>query len=132
MITYGGWEKRLPILAGGRYKLRLDPQNALEMDLAAGPVEDGRVRVTAKVRGAGTHRVQLRLFNGSLPSRDLGPEPSAPAQVELTLTPDVERSLTWEVRIADPQKPWAAVAVPDGRLGEKQEVFGTSGTERSL
>jgi len=121
-ITYGKSTKRLAILGGGRYQLSLTPRQAIEMDLSASGSQSGTVGITARLRGAGAHKLELRAFNGAVDQ----------PRSEINLTEGHERLVTWSLKIADSVKPWVVVVIPDGDMGGKKEVFGALQELRSI
>jgi hypothetical protein len=113
-VQYAGQKKSLAIVSGASYTLNLDPRNALEMELSVGTPQDQTVPVTARLSGTGTHRLELRSFNCS---------PEQP-RIELKLKAGRSESLEWKLRIADSEKPWVLIVIPDGLNSHKQEAFG--------
>ncbi len=111
-ITYGNAAKKTALLAGGRYELQLDPPHAIDLQLSAQRLEAGIVQVEARVRGAGTHQVELRVFNASA---------SGP-QGAVNLTAGQEQTLTWKLRVASADKPWAVVVIPDGKHKRQEGI----------
>ena len=116
-IEYGGVVTRMSAVAGGSYDLLLDPKRAVEIELSAGKASGGVVRIEARVRGSGAHRIELRAFNGSA-------DGDAISQVDLKGRGG--QTLAWNFRIADADKPWVAVAIAGGRHATRKEVFGTA------
>jgi len=114
-ISYDSATKRMALLAGARYDLPLDPARAVEMELSAGRPQAGLVRIEARLRGAGAHKVELRAFNGSLDS----------PQQTVNLSAGREQTLTWNLNVVSDDKPWVVVAVPDGAASGRKELFGT-------
>jgi hypothetical protein len=115
-VTYGNATKRIALLAGGRYELRLDTQHAIDLQLSARRLEAGIVRVETRVHGAGAHQVELRAFNASA---------SGP-QRAVNLTAGQEQTLTWELSVANVDTPWVVVVIPDGSASDRKELFGTT------
>src|SRR5207302_4165698 len=64
-MEYGAFRKRMTLVAGGNYELTLDPRHAIEVELAASPLQSGSVQVEVHVSGVGVHSVELRVFNGA-------------------------------------------------------------------
>lgn len=114
-IEYGGATKRIALLGGGRYELSLDAQKTVEVSLSARSAQPRMIEVTAHLRGAGTHNLELRAFNGSV---------SRP-QAEVNLTGGGEQSVGWNLKVADDAKPWVVIVIADGDTGGKTELFGT-------
>ncbi len=114
-VTYGAATKKVAILAGGRYDLPLDARSAVSIDLSAKRLGQGLVEVTARLRGSGAHKVELRSFNGSV---------EAP-HATVNLAAGREQTLTWKLKAGVEDKPWAAVAIPDGNMSGRAEIFGT-------
>ena len=80
------------------------------------PYKDGKVTIHAKLRGTGEHSVELRVFNGSIKH----------ARQTAKLVSGVEKTMSWDVKIENPDTPWVVVAFPDKKLGERKELFGTA------
>jgi hypothetical protein len=114
-VTYGGASRRMSVLGGGRYDLSLDAKRAIDFELSATRLEAGTVQVDARVRGVGSHKLELRVFNGS----------AGAAESAVNLQGGRERTLTWKLKIASQDKPWAVVAIPDGDMSGRKELFGT-------
>ena len=116
-ITYGDMVKQTALVDGTSYQLDLDPRRAIEMDLsAASPAAGGLVKITAAVRGAGAHTIEVRTFNATVDQN----------QLKLDLGSKGKRTLDWTLRISDPEKPWVMVVIPDNRMADLRELFGTS------
>jgi hypothetical protein len=115
-ITYGDMIKNMSLVDGTSYQLELDPSRAIEMDLSAASPRDGLVKIAAQVRGSGAHALELRTFNATVEQN----------QAKLDLGTKGSRTLQWNLKIADPEKPWVMVVIPDGRAADKCELFGTS------
>jgi hypothetical protein len=116
-IEYGGITKRILLLPGGNYDLTLDPQRAVDIELSAGQVSNGAVRIEARVRGSDAHNIELRAFNGSISGASVFP---------VDLKSRGERTLAWDVRVINDDKPWVAVAIPDANHDSRKEVFGAA------
>jgi hypothetical protein len=113
-LAYGGVTKRMALLSGERYQLALDARRAIDIELSAAKTAGDTVRVEARVRGAGQHTVELLVFNGSADAR----------QKPVSLTRRREQRLTWDLKIASAEKPWAVVAFPDGDRSGRKELSG--------
>jgi hypothetical protein len=114
-IRYGNQTKMMPLVAGTSYRLSLDPQLAVEMDLGTTGPQGNTFKIEARLRGAGVHKIELRTFNGSVDR----------PESEVKLVAGREQTLNWELTVTDQDKPWIVVAIPDGRINEKKELFGT-------
>jgi len=121
-ITYGGMVKNMSLVDGTSYQLELDPGRAIEMDLTAASPAGGTVAITGQVRGSGAHTLELRTFNAKLDQN----------QAKLDLGTNGKQTLQWNLRIADPEKPWVMVVIPDGRMADRRELFGTSRKNANL
>ncbi|MCL4179554.1 MAG: glycoside hydrolase family 9 protein [Verrucomicrobia bacterium] len=73
---------------------------------------DGRVRIEARVRGEGRHRLSLRTANLSVESPEQTVELRGRRMVRVR----------WETRILSPREDWVAVVVPDGDVAARIEV----------
>ena len=118
----GDCEWQLDLVAGREYRLSFDPSSAIDMSLNAVADTEGFVTLTAGLRGRGKHEIELRLFN----CRTDEPQRS------ITLKPQQAASLQWRLRIDDPAKPWAVVAIPDRILDARREAFGHVGNRVAL
>jgi len=114
-VTFGKIAKRITFVDGANYELYLDPTNTIELELTAKTSSKSTVEISGRVSGAGVHKVELRAFNGSLKT----------AVTDVRLVPGREQLLHWELQVTDPEKPWVVVAVPDSKIQEKNELFGT-------
>jgi Glycosyl hydrolase family 9/Cellulase N-terminal ig-like domain len=112
-IQYGNFTKTMVLVSGGSYDLSLDPKHAFEMEISA-KTEGKNVRVNASITGAGAHRIELRTFNCT------AEQPAA----EVTLRAGKAESLTWGLTVGESDVPWVLIAVPDGLMSEKKELFG--------
>jgi hypothetical protein len=115
-ITYGDMSKQMAFVDGTSYQLELDPSRAIEMELSAASPAGGLVKITANVRGAGAHTLELRTFNATVGQK----------QLKVDLGVKGKETFDWTLRIADPEKPWVMVVLPDGRMADMKEIFGTS------
>ena len=79
------------------------------------PYSDGKIMIQAKVRGTGEHDLELRVFNGSTENPSL----------KVELVSGVEQTVSWDIKIEDPDTPWVVVAVPDENMDERKEIYGT-------
>jgi hypothetical protein len=114
-VNFGKITKRMSLVDGANYELDLDPAYAIDLELTAKTLSNSKVEINGRAKGAGKHKVELRAFNGSLKS----------AVTDVQLVPGREQSLRWELQVTDPEKPWVVAAVPDSRIQEKKELFGT-------
>jgi hypothetical protein len=89
---------------------------SLDVSLASTRMNPSTIRLEARVRGAGLHRVQLRTFNA------ITDEP----EKTITLSAGKDQTLRWTLAVTDQDKPWAAVAITDGNPASRKEVFGTA------
>jgi hypothetical protein len=67
------------------------------------------------LRGAGSHRLELRSFNCT----------AEETTVDVSLKAGEPKSLKWKLEAADSEKPWVLIVIPNGMSSHKQEVFGT-------
>ena len=114
-VAYGGSSRRVTLLAGARRELSLDAHYAIEVDLSARRIARAVVQLEARLRGAGEHRIKLRAFNAAIET----------PQTAVHLIAGREHRLTRRLVIADPRQPWAVVAIADGSMSGKTEIFGT-------
>jgi hypothetical protein len=114
-VTFGKIAKLITFVDGANYELYLDPSNTIELELTAKTSSNSTVEISCRVSGAGAHKVELRTFNGALKT----------AVTDVRLVPGREQSLHWELQVTDLEKPWVVVAVPDSKIHEKKELFGT-------
>jgi hypothetical protein len=115
-VECGTMSRRMDLLAGSSYRLQFHPADWIDVALSAGkPTEDGRVDVSAAVRGAGAHDMELRTFNCSLENRN----------VRVDLSAGGEETVSRTLQVKHPDRPWALVVIPDGDLGSRREAFGT-------
>ncbi len=118
------------LLPRGRYKLRqgrefspltllpsevyqVDLQNPLEFHLSAETRSDGTVLLKVKADGQGKHRFQLRTANLIVAS----PEKA------LELSAFKSETVSWEATVRSTREPWVAVAILDGQVATRKEVF---------
>jgi hypothetical protein len=115
-ITYGDTIRQMALVDGKIYQLELDPRKAIEMELSATTPSGGLVKITANLHGTGAHTLELRTFNATVEQK----------QLKLDLGSNGKRTLDWTLRITDPEKPWVMVVIPDGRMADLRELFGTT------
>jgi hypothetical protein len=115
-ISYGGLKKNISLVDGGRYELTLDPEKTIEIELSSTPYHDGKITVQARVNGTGKHNLELRVFNGSAEN---------PRQ-KVELASGVEQTISWDIKIENPDTPWVVVAFPDEKVNERRELFGSA------
>jgi hypothetical protein len=113
-VSSGSTVSHLSLLAGGHYEIP-DLGHPIDMFLSAKPPENGEVRIEARLQGVGSHKIELRAFNG------VADVPSA----SVDLISGQEQMVTWKLKIGDRDRPWAIVAIPDSNLTARQELFGT-------
>lgn len=118
----GDCDWQLDLVDGREYRLSFDPSSAIDMNLATTTDSEGAVTLTAGLRGRGKHAIVLRLFNCSVDN------PRRPVD----LKPGHGASLQWQLRIEDPLKPWAVVAIPDDAMDARREAFGHTGNRAEL
>ena len=121
-ISYSGLRKRVSMVDGGRYRLKLDPKDTIEFELSSTPCREEKITVQARVNGTGDHTVELRIFNGSTES----------GKRNVKLLPGGMQTLSWDVTIENPDTPWVVVAVPDGNTDGSKELFNTVVTLREI
>ncbi len=114
-VACGGLTRRLDVLAGGHYRLTLDPASWIDVDLSSAEAgHDGQVFLTATVRGVGEHELVARAFNAAVD------EPSQRVRVRAGR----EQTVIWRLRVDRADRPWVALVTPDGDAGARREVFG--------
>ena len=113
-VSSGTLVTHLSLLAGGRYDV-LDLAHPIDMVLIARPPVNGEVQIEARLTGSGSHKVELRAFNGN---------PDVPSST-VALTPGVEQTITWTLKVVEAEKPWVVVAIPDDHMASRQELFGS-------
>jgi hypothetical protein len=77
-------------------------------------VRGDAVRIEARLRGEGMHRLSLRSHNLVV---------NEPDQL-VDLGRGRTRRVTWSTRVLAMREPWVAVVIPDGHLAARQEVSG--------
>jgi hypothetical protein len=122
VASSGGFEWNLNLLNGRFYRLTFNPQQAIDISVAATEQSDQAVSLVAKVRGRGKHEIVLRLFNCE----------TSEVSRQVVFKGNEELTLEWRLRVQDKQKPWIAVAIPDSALDLRQEAFGRLGSYREL
>ena len=121
VATGGGMTWRLDLIGGRRFTLVFDPKQAITFSLSQQTV--GRdVAITAELNGAGTHSLELRLFNLSGPAE----------QQSVSLTHGTTKRLSWKVQVAEANKPWIAVVKANTSRDTRQEVFGRLGAFQTV
>jgi len=113
-LDYGGAVKRMSFLAGARYRLPLEGRHAVDVELSSRRLGPEEVEIGAVVRGTGAHRIELRTFGGAINAAD--------AMVDLGA--GREQRLTWKLALESREQAWAVVAIPDGNMSGKTEIFG--------
>jgi hypothetical protein len=113
-IRSGATESHLSLLAGGRYEIQ-DLRRPIDMVLTARSPENGEVRIEARLRGSGSHKLDLRAFNGE----------ADVSSASVNLTPGREETATWKLKVVAGDKPWAIVVIPDKNMSARQELSGT-------
>lgn len=113
-ISSGNTASHLSMLAGGRYETP-DLLHPIDMVLTARPAENGEVRIEARLGGSGSHKLELRVFNGTVGA----------SSASVNLTPGRDESVTWKLKVGSGEKPWAIVAIPDNNMSARQELSGT-------
>jgi hypothetical protein len=111
-LTYGDFVGELNLIDGCSYALSLDATHAIEIELVADPA--ARL-LRLRARGRGKHDIELRASNVSLGDRT----------VSLKLDSDA-RTIEIPFDIIDDDRPWIVLAVPDRRIAEAVEAFGTA------
>jgi hypothetical protein len=120
VVECGTMQRRVDLLAGSNYTFRLDPADWIGIVLFGGEARtDGCVEVRATVRGAGEHTLELRALNGTLDA----------STAHLDLGAEGEETLTWDLKVAHADRPWAVVAIPDGDHALRAEAFGAPHSE---
>ncbi len=113
-ISVAGAASHRSMLAGGRYDMG-NVRTPIAMVLTAKTVGDREVRIEARLTGAGSHKVELRAFNGR----------AEMASFPITLSPGREETVTWKLKVLAEDTPWAVVVIPDSNMTAQQELFGT-------
>jgi hypothetical protein len=113
-VSSGKNVSHLSLLAGGRYETP-DLNRPIHMVLSASPSAQGEVQIEGRLIGSGAHKITLRAFNATADT----------LASTITLTPGQEQTVTWTLKVNAADKPWVVVAVPDGNLTARQELFGT-------
>ena len=113
-ISSGNTTSHLSLLAGGRYEVS-DLNHPIDMVLNASAPKNNEVRIEARLRGEGSHKIELRTFNGV----------TDVSSASVKLTPGREETVTWKLKVVAAEKPWAVVAIPDSNMSARQELSGT-------
>jgi hypothetical protein len=117
-VECGTMSRTLELLAGASYDLSLDPAHWVEIGpCTATATEGGRIRIEVKVRGAGKHELEVRVFNGTADE----------ARTQVSLGEAGEQTVAWDLHVEREQTPWAAFIVPDGDVRGGREVYGPLG-----
>ena len=121
-LHYGTFGREVALLDGGRYRLDLDPSRAIDLEISARPATAADVSLRIRVRGVGTREIALRVSNGRV----------ADTRLTVSLGSGGTREIECPLTVVDPQRPWVVVAIPDGRVGEGVEAFGTIAMLREM
>lgn len=113
-VSYGGFAKRLDLVPGGAYDLKLDAARAFDLKFEKKDDSDGASLLQLQIRGSGMHEVELRAINAELSSRNLS----------VDLGNSGTRIIAISLRATERDRAWIVVAVPDGRVSEAVELFG--------
>jgi hypothetical protein len=113
-ITSGKTVSHLSLLAGGHYDIA-NIHHPINMVLTTLPSTRGEARIAARLTGSGNHKIELRAFNGTVED----------SFSNVTLTPEQEQTVTWNLKVSIADKPWAIVVVPDNNMTARQELSGT-------
>jgi hypothetical protein len=113
-ISSGNTVSHLSLLAGGRYEIP-DLDRPIDMVLSASAPINGEVQIEAHLRGAGSHKIELRIFNGT----------KEVSSASVKLTPGRKETEIWKLKVVATDKPWAIVVIPDGNMSAHQELSGT-------
>lgn len=116
-LQYGeGW-KEMNLIKGGSYSVTCDPAKYIHIKAyQESGSSDNRITITAKIKGMGSHIIRLLCLNGSVNEQV--------KTVELEV--NTEKTVSWDINVTDPDKPWVAVIVPDNDINEKTELTGTN------
>jgi hypothetical protein len=121
-LSYGGFARRIALVDGRRYTLDLDPAKAVDIDLHADAATGNDTRLRITVRGVGSRQIELRSSNAELPDKALS----------VDLGRGGTKTLDLHLHIQDNERPWVVVAVPERRVSDAVEVFGTASPLPSL
>jgi Glycosyl hydrolase family 9/Cellulase N-terminal ig-like domain len=116
-VTQGDVSQTMTLLPAGRYQLNLQPEHAVSFTVVGQPSLSGDRELRLSVKGAGRHIFELRSANLVVAGQQ---------RQTVDLFPGRAASLVWHVRIDKQDTPWVVVMVPDGDLGQKVELTGTS------
>lgn len=83
---------------------------------------NGEVTARAKVKGAGVHQIELKVYNLA----------SAETSRKVILAKGEDTELQWSLKVNDPSKPWIAVAIPESAPDFRKDVFGRVGAFTEL
>jgi hypothetical protein len=120
-LSSGHKTLHLSLLAGGRYEFP-DLHHAIDMVLTAQPPSNQEVQLEARLTGSGSHKIELRAFNGAFDF----------ASSTVKLTPGHEQTLKWKLKVGAANKPWAVVAIPDNNMTARKELFGSLSELRQI
>ena len=115
-VTVGSLKKNVTLLPGQAIELDLRPESFLDFDVASDTDLQGAVTITLTARGQGSHSFGLRTDNLNV----------AQSKQTLDLQSGTSAKIIWQGMMASTGAPWVAVVVPDGKLDQKQEVFGAT------
>lgn len=119
-ISAGHEQRRMALLPAGSYVLDLRPEHNLSMRLTQQTESNGAVTITARISGAGPHKLTLRADNLTV---------DKPEQT-VTLENGTPLTITWRGRMVAADAPWTAVAIPDGDVEQRQELTATAKSAR--
>jgi hypothetical protein len=112
-VQSGSVTRNLILLPASMMNLDLRPASALDVEISSTTNEaTATVTIEARVIGKGIHH--LHLFADNLAVKN--------TEEELNL--NTNNKITWQVKIIEPDIPWVAVVVPDGKIINRHELFG--------
>jgi hypothetical protein len=116
-ISQGDLSQSMTVLPAGRYQLNLRPEDQVTFTTVARASGDGEVEIRLSAQGRGKHSFALRTANLEIVGE---------RDQTLGLIAGREASRVWRGRVASAATPWVVVILPDGNLGQKQELSGTA------
>ena len=121
-LQYGTFAREMSLLDGARYRVDLDPSRAIDLEIFAREATADTVRLRIRARGVGTREILLRVSNGRVPD----------TRLTVSLGSGSTREIECLLTVVDRLRPWVVIAIPDGRVGEGVEAFGTVARLREM
>lgn len=111
VATHANRQFPLTLLAGQSYEMDLVQPLTFELHSEKG--KDGSLTIRIKAEGEGERRFALRASNLQIDQ----PE----KRVKFSF--GVSQTVSWTARLVSAKEPWVAVAIPDGNVADRKELF---------